>query len=96
MHFRVKRKARTDFSFKLGSSQLSVVEQYRYLGVVMQENLDYKITGNKLAEGANRALGKLLGKYYSNKGLGYKTYSALYETCVCPIIEYCAGVWNTL
>ena len=43
---------------------------------------------------ASRALGKVLAKYYKNKGLGYKTYTKLYESCVCPIMDYCASVWG--
>ena len=56
-------------------------------------NADFVPT-NALAEGASRALGKVLAKYYKNKGLGYKTYTKLYESCVYPIMDYCASVWG--
>ena len=37
---------------------------------------------------------KLLIKYYSNIGLAINTYTKLYEACVCPIMDYCSGVWG--
>lgn len=52
------------------------------------------VAGNSLAEGATRALGKVLSKFYNNKGLGYKTFTKLYDTCICPVMDYGAGVWG--
>ena len=56
--------------------------------------MNKNVPGNVLAEGASRALGKLLSKYYLNKGLGINTYTKIYETCICPIMDYCSGVWG--
>ena len=47
-----------------------------------------------MADGANRALGKLLSKYYLNKGLGIGTYTKLYESCVVPVMDYCSSIWG--
>ena len=79
---------------------LLITDKYRYLGVHLAEHLNKKATGNKLSEAAARATGKLVGKFYSNKGLGIKTYSVLYESCMCSIIDNCTGVgviteWKT-
>ena len=52
------------------------------------------VTGNSLAEGASTALAKLLAKFYQNTGLGYDTYTKLYQACVTPIMDYCSGVWG--
>ena len=70
---------------------LLITDKYRYLGVHL-EHLNYKATDNKLSEAAARGTGKLAVKFYSNKGLGIKTYSVLYESCICPIMDYCSGV----
>ena len=94
IHFRPKKSQKTDNKFTLGNITLNVVSSYKYLGCTFNEFLQDVITGNSLAEGAKRALGKVLSKYYSNKGLGFKTYKALYETCVCPIMDYGSGVWG--
>ena len=96
IHFRAKKSKITEFSFNLGSpdNNIAIVNKYRYLGCHLDEHLDYNITGNELADASGRALGKLLGKYFSNNGLGYKTYKKLYDTCICPVMDYCSGVWG--
>ena len=65
-----------------------------YIGVTFNEFLNKKVAGNVLAEGASRALGKFLSKYYLDKGLGINTYTKIYESCICPIMDYCEGVWG--
>ena len=52
---------------------LLITDKYRYLGVILDENLNYKTTGNKLSKAAARATRKLV-----DKGLGIKTYIVLY------------------
>jgi hypothetical protein len=46
-----------------------------------------------LAQAGTRALGALVNKH-KHVGLGYHTYTKLYNACVLPIIMYCAGVWG--
>jgi hypothetical protein len=45
-----------------------------------------------LADSASRALGGVIGKTKTLKDIGYATYSKLYQTCVCPVLDYSAGV----
>ena len=44
--FRKKNKALTDFEFKLGDSILEIFHKYKYLGVVLNEFLDFTETEN--------------------------------------------------
>ena len=94
LHFRLKKVQKTNFRFHLGGNELLVVNNYKYLGFIFDQFMDKHTNGNGLADGASRALGKLLSKYYSNKGLAINTYTKLYEACVCPIMDYCSGVWG--
>ena len=94
IHFRPKRSLKTKTLFHYGSSLIDIVESYQYLGITVNEHLDKQVMGDKLADGATRALGKLLSKYYLNKGLGLKMYRKFYETCINPIMDYCSGVWG--
>ena len=94
VHFRPKRTSKTKEVFRLGKVELQVVSSYRYLGCTFDEFLNEEVTANTLAEGAGRALGKVLSMFYHNKGLGFRTYSKLYESCICPIMEYGSGVWG--
>ena len=73
IHFRVKRKIKTKQEFYFGPNKLETVNDYKYLGVKFNEYLDKQVPGDSLADGATRALGKLLSKYHLNKGLGLKT-----------------------
>ena len=47
-----------------------------------------------LADSASRAMGALISKYKSCKFMKYKTYTKLFNTLVCPITDYCAGIWG--
>ena len=80
IHFRNRKVPKTTMSFHVGNEELKIVNSYRYWGA--------------LADGACRALGKLLSTYYRNKGLGIRTYTKLYESCIIPIMDYCSGVWG--
>ncbi len=40
------------------------------------------------------ALAAIISKYKQINGLRYYTYTKLYNSCVCPILDYCAEVWG--
>ena len=61
VHFRPKFMRKTDFKFKYGETNIELVTSYRYLGVTLNEHLNKQTPGDTLANGASRALGKLLG-----------------------------------
>ncbi len=42
-----------------------MVTQYKYLGIVRNEFLDYNVTAQMLADAGNRALGLVINKYKS-------------------------------
>jgi hypothetical protein len=94
VHFRPKRIPRSDYIFKYHGQVLSYCKSYKYLGIVIDEFLDYHTTAGVLADSAGRALGGIYSKYKSNKGLGFKTYTTLYNSGVTPILDYCSGVWG--
>ena len=60
------------------------VKQYKYFGV----------TAEVLAGAGGRALGSILHKYKKMKDLGYYTYSKLYQSCVCPVLDYASEIWG--
>ena len=73
---------------------MEVVGRYKYLGLVLDEFLNYDTTATVLAESGGRALGAVYSKFKQLKGLGYNTYTKLYNTGVTPILDYCSGVWS--
>lgn len=52
-------------------------------------NISHLIKESKLCQSAGRALGAVM-----SKDLDYKTYTQLYRSCVCPVLDYGAGVWG--
>ncbi len=73
---------------------MSKVEQYEDLGIVINEFNDNNVTAQFLADAANRALGSVINKYKSINGLGYYTYTRLFQSGVCLILDYCSAVWG--
>ena len=94
VHYRARNHAETDFVFKLGGSIVEKVDSYKYLGLILDYSLDFNKTAKVLGDSGGRALGSVINKFISNKGLGYKAYTKLYNMTVCPILDYCSGIWG--
>ena len=94
VHFRKKSAGKTQYQFKYGNSILNVNSKYRYLGLVLDEYLNFNTTSDVLAEAGGRALGGIKCKVKYIKDCGYSTYMKLYDTGVIPILNYAAGIWG--
>ena len=95
MHFRCVSSKRSDFKFSCGDISLDVVSQYRYLGVILTEHLDYAVTVKSVSQVASRAFGSLVCKFKHFGGFPYVTYSKLYDSLVWPIVDYSCSIWGT-
>jgi hypothetical protein len=80
--------------FKYGEQNFETVKQYKYLGIILNEHLDYSISASVLSESAGRALGGIISKFKVLKDVGYRTYTKMYEAGVCSIMEYCSEIWG--
>ena len=94
MHFRNRRTPRTQYQFKYKSQTINVVQSYKYLGIIFEEYMDFKVTSDVLANSAGRALGAIFSKYKDNNGFGYDTFTKLFNSGVIPILDYGSGVWG--
>ena len=47
-----------------------------------------------LSDSAGRALGAMLSKVKNCKDLGFNSFTHLYKVCLCPVLDYAAGVWG--
>ncbi len=56
VHFRKPSQPRLSFKFVLGNTELNIVEQYKYLGIILNEFLDYDVTAQVLPEAAQPSL----------------------------------------
>ncbi|XP_052217139.1 uncharacterized protein LOC127835010 [Dreissena polymorpha] len=94
MHFRNKN-VKTNYRFTCNNNELECVTEYRYLGLVLSEFLDYSVTAKYVAKSATRALGLLISKFKSLGGMPYNIYTKLYDSIVWPTISYGAAIWGT-
>ncbi len=93
MCFRGKHTTCTKFSFKFDHNELKIVDRYKYLGIILQEHLDYNVI-SVLAGTAGRALGAVISKFKSFRNAGYNAFSKMYESHVVSVIDYSAVVWG--
>ena len=94
LHVRQPHIPKSNYTYKLGDSELCIVENYKYLGIIINEYMDYDKVAKTLADAANRALGAVINKYKSLNGLGYYTYTKLFNSGVCPILDYASEIWG--
>ena len=94
VHFRPSRKQSTNYTFKYGENEIELVHSYKYLGIIMDEFLKFDLCTKTLANAGGRALGAIISKFRNLKGIGYNTFSKLYDCKVKPILEYGSGVWG--
>ena len=81
VHYRQGPKTpQTDFSFTYGDNTVEVCPSYKYLGLVLNEFLDYGVTCKTIAQSASRALGLLIAKCKAYGGMPYECYTKLYHS----------------
>lgn len=95
IHYRNPSKERTCFSFTYSNQRIDVISSYRYLGLVLDEHLNYNVTAKAVAKAASRALGLIISKFKSAGGLPYSVFTKLYDTVVWRTISYGACIWGT-
>ena len=94
MHFRTSRGSKTTVPFNFGTTALSTVSNYKYLGVLLDEHLNFDKAVEELCHSAGRALGTIIGKFKTLRNVGYNTYTTLYNAFARPILEYFSAIWK--
>ena len=94
IHFRNVKKKQSEIKFHIGNDDLSYTSSYKYLGIILDEHLRFDKAIEELACSANRALGAVISKYKSNRNMSFEVYKKLFNTCVEPILTYCAPIWQ--
>ncbi len=52
------------------------------------------MTAQFLVDAANRALESVINKEKGKNGVGYYTYSRLFQNGICPMLDYCSEAWG--
>lgn len=95
LHFRTPATPRWQGDFHCGDIILPGVTQYKYLGLLFTDHLDYKVMATCAAGAASRALGVIISKAKALGGMPFPTFTKLYDSLVWPILDYGAAVWGT-
>lgn len=85
MHFRKKRTVRSIYDFSFGAMPLKYTCSYKHIGFLFDEYITFEKGIKSLSDSACR--GSVGSKFEIGKDLGY-------NSCVCPILNYAAGIWG--
>ncbi len=94
IHYRKSTVEWCDHLFKFGHTDVEYCDKYRYLGLELNEFLDFSHSVNLLSDSSGRALGAVISRYYSANGLHYKTFTKLYNNMVEPVMDYASSIWG--
>lgn len=95
VHFRYNKQQQTKSSFTYGEEVLEMVKEYKYLGIIMDEYLNFNSCSKTLADSGGRALGSIISKCKLIKDIGFRSYSKMYECGVIPIVDYGSAIWGS-
>ena len=95
IHFRPNATQKSNHDFRCGIYNLLIADKYTYLGITLNEYLDYSLTAKAVAQSASRALGLLIAKFKCMGGMPYDVFTRLYDSLVWPVISYGASIWGT-
>lgn len=95
VHFRTQSCNKTNFNFMLNGLNMSIVDRYTYLGLVLNEFLNFNETAKAVAKSASRSLGLLISKCKANGGFEHSVFTKLFDSLVMSVIEYGAAIWGS-
>ncbi len=88
VHYRTPRRSRTKILFSWGDRNIDITDGYRYLGVHLDEHLNFQLHCDNIYNSAGRALGRILSKFSYFRNVGYRTFSKIFESNVESILSY--------
>ncbi len=63
VHFRKPRQKCTEFNFQYGGIKMDIVNEYKYLGVTLDEHMKFSQCSKLLADSGGRALSAIISKF---------------------------------
>ena len=88
LHVRKSSITCSKFQFKFGKREINYCQSYKYLGLYIDQFLNFETMSNMLYEPAKRALNAVMCKMFKNKGFPHSIYKMLYDSCVTSIKDY--------
>jgi hypothetical protein len=88
-----KGRFRYDKIFKIGNTELEIVDEYKYLGLYLSKSGSFYRTKQHIAEQGNKAMFTLLRKI-NKLSLPYDLQIELFDKTVKPILLYGSEIWG--
>ena len=88
MHVRKLLTPRSKTTFKLGNRIVKYCQKYKYLGLTLNQFLNFEQMSNSFFDPASRAMGAVICKMIKNKGFPFDIFQMLYNSCVTSISDY--------
>ena len=92
LHVRKPLTPRSKFKFKFGHQNVKYCQKYKYLGLTINQFLNFEQMSNSFAGPASRALNAVICKMIKNKGFPFNIFEMLYNSCVTSICDYAHDV----
>ena len=89
---RRRRMSHDHLDLSLNDNQIEHVKASPYLGITINQNLNFNIQTNNICNKANRALGALKK---AAPFLPIDTRTIMFNTMVLPHLDYCCTIWRT-
>ena len=90
----VRTKPRSSVIFTFNGDEIQYVSQYKYLGLLLNEHLDWSVCLEGIINKANRALALLNHRMRVTGGFHFRTYTLLFNQLVQPIVMSTACIWG--
>ena len=81
----------TELNISIEGQTLEQVKNCKYLGLMIDQHLDFNTNTEQLVSKLNRSIGTLK---YCSKYLSKNTLISLYNSIVLPHFDYCSTVWS--
>ena len=78
----------------MGDVAIKRVETYKYLGVWIDEKLNFEVQSNMIAKSASRGLGSIINKVREYSDLNFDSFNKLFKATIEPILDYGCEIWN--
>ena len=94
VHFHRANSPPTQRDFAIGDNSIDRDCYYRYLGFEFCDTIDHNHGVNVLNRAASKALGSVTSKYFALDGTSYDVYKNMYDSLVCPVMDYACEIWG--
>ena len=94
MHVRKSQKAQSKFWFVFDKKTVPYCTSYKYLGITLNQYLDFKAMSEVQCDPAGRALASIITKMIKNSGFPYNVFTNVVDSCVNSIADYGGSVFG--